>query len=853
MKKTHLNQALSKSIRTKYVLSKNGATRFRNFQHWLLSANIPPEIHLFLSLFGFDGLRAADFKCAIQSSPVFYEIDSVGLGWIDENGRQQRIKLGAITLSLLAVTPWKKVQAISINALTEYYAYFFYGFESVLEKFSEDQKAWFCEIGSGPLVEHFIGGIQMTALSDACYARLISKQSLLLDNLETADHDGILYQSLEGWLEPKGNDDNPIFVDQIVQICRRCRIDDRHGYKSDLLRSCQEIFHDASNAGPVTSLILSWVVDLILYGTASKKDIAVATIVNYVGALAKPIFWLLKHQEFDQWEITKFEYEYSKLIFEASPGQKKNMVSAINTWHRFLVSWLDVPPLIKRLHDNVPLSVPSANVIWLHELQQIQDWLGQATMEKRLQIYLRAMFNIAFQIRLRINELLKLRMSDVQFFDDVIQISIRGTKSIAAKRRIEININDCKEFIDLLHYRQSEMALINDYLFADPNKVDRIFKLSRLYSCASYLIKAVTGDPSTRFHITSHTIISEILREKLLGGSDNLTNPLHQLATDFGHFSILTSCSEYMHRFEDDFRATIDRSLSRLEITSEIAARWTGKKPATIRKQVSLSKIAKNKVHWQTIFASSSCKSVNDVCQGLQLNNPIPPKFLNESYSVGLIKVLNVFSDIQKTIPIEVIALRQSLSHDDILKLLTNAKKIFLKSSVSSINFKSSPEQTIKIIQNANWLSFDKAVSDKYQNLLKAAQSENNLNAKQIDAWPILNKNGYLSLVNQVIVNDFLELLSMLNTPVTHLAIAHTNEINSQELRLIESIFYQKFGVTVPQFPVIKRGGRPPVYLMFSSQRISGNQFPAAAALSISGLNAILFAIAVLIEVNHEK
>jgi len=518
MSKVALNKALSKSIRTKYMATKNGPGRFRNFQRWLLDAELELEIHLLLCLFAFDGMRVGDFKLAMQSCPVSYEGDKVGVGWVDENGRQQRIKLGKISLKLLANSDWQKVQGLTLNTLANFYAYFC-GIESPLERFSSDQLAWFCEIASGPLVEHFAGRIPMTALSDSCYARLITNQALYLDS-EITDEDGILYQCIEGWLEPKGCDDNPIYIDRIVQICRRGRIDDRHGYKSQLLKECQDVQPEATDAGPVTSLILSWVVHLIMHGTTARSNIAVSTVVNYVGVLAKPIFIAFRHKNFEEWNVDKFEVTYSTQIAEASPGQKRNMASAINSWHRFLVSWLDVPPLNKRMHDDVPVSVPSANVLWPREFEKIQHWLSIATMEKRLTFYLKAMFNIAFRMRIRVNELLKLRLCDVHLFGDHVQLNICGTKSTAAKRRIEINVIDCKDFMDLVQYRQSEMALLDDYLFADPNRVGRIFQLSKLYTCASHLIKAVTGDPSTRFHILSHSIISAILKDQLLGGSD---------------------------------------------------------------------------------------------------------------------------------------------------------------------------------------------------------------------------------------------------------------------------------------------------------------------------------------------
>ena len=600
--------------------------------------------------------------------------------------------------------------------------------------------------------------------------------------------------------------------------------------------------------------ILTWVVDLILHGTSAQPDIAISTVTNYVGVLAKPLFKVLKNLNFDEWDPAKFEESYSLIIVEASLGQRKNMASAINSWHRFLVSWLDVPPIIKRLHDEVPVSIPKANFLWDHEYELIQNWLSSSTLETRLTLYLKAMFSIAFQIRIRINELLNLRLSNIRIFDQVIQISIRGTKSIAARRRIELNADRCVELVELISFRHAELGLIDDYLFADQNRVGRVFQLAKLYTSVSHLIKAATGDPTIRFHSLSHTVISTNLRKILVGGSHELLNPLHQFATDVGHFSILTSCSEYFHCYEDAVRQTINRDLSRLKISSELSAKWSGKKLAAIRKKVSRCTEDKYTIYWDVIHSSEPILNVRPVSDIYNLSNPMTPQFLSEKHSLGFLTVLNVFSDIQKLTPIDLVALRQSQDIEVIKVLLMAAKQIFIKCSIKSVvNFKFSIEQVIKLVKEANWIAFDKAISEKYQDLIKAAQKNNISYAKGIDAWLLLNKSGYLSLAEPIMALDFIEFLAKLDSPLTKVGIAYSKNAKPQDLRLIQSVFFKYFGSTVPQFQVNQRAERPSIYLLYSSQRILTNKMPSPAALSIGGLNAILFAMAVMREVRNEK
>lgn len=853
MKKNTLKRALSKSTRITQLSKENGASRFEAFQQLLLGIELSPHIHLFLSLFGLDGLRVGDFKKAILSHPLRYEGEKIGLGWIDVDGRQQRIELGSLSLKLLSRTDWGLVQKLTLECLAEHY-WNCGTVELTLQMFTRDQITWFSEVASGPLVDHFEGIMPMTALSDDCYVRLQTKKALVAEgDAEDIPHEGALYQSLEGWLEPQGNDDNPSIANEIRDLTTGGRADDRQRAKSRLLEKYKNKLIDAIDAGPLTSLILAWAINLLLYGTKSQSTIAYKTIKNYVRVLVEPIFSALQHKDFERWELSTFEEVYDSLMQSVTPGSQGDMASAIKSWHHFLVGWLDVPPLKKQYHAEVPLSIPLANVLWPHEYALIQSWLTNSTIDPRLRRYLKAMFNIAFRKRFRINELLKLRVRDVQILDDVVQINVRGTKSIYSKRRVDLEIDQYPEFVELVRYRETELASIGEYLFGDPNRIGKIYSLSKLYTCANHLLKSATGDVSIRFHSLAHTVVSSELIVPLVGGTSSLTNSLHQLSSDFGHYSILTSCSEYMHRYEDPMRVTIDRGISNLKISYKVAERWSDKSSSAMRKQASRTGDEKQDVQWQSIFSSSCKVDVQDVSFNRKVSDPIPPAFLSNSFSINLFNILSVLSDVQKGLSLEIIAIRQSLSMRDINDLLRIAKITLSDCSNSRVDFSFSTEQVVHDLQKADWLWFAKALLAKNKSIIKIAQKHCQSFSTGINAWLRLLENGYLSLTDQLDTDQFLKLLAQLNIPKNHVAIAYTNACDQQYLRMLQACFFEYFHLTVPTFEVRKRGGRPDTYLLFSSKKILANVMPGSAALSTSGLNAVLFSIAVLLELENER
>lgn len=843
MKRHILDQALKKSLRAKY-LAQGGAYRFRTFQKWLLENDLPPDIAAFLSLFAFDGMRVDDFSYAVKSFPLVYAEGKVGIAWSDNIGRTQRIRLSAITIHLIKQCGWNEVIKLTMTVLEEMYQNIA-GNKDTLEHFKRDQIAWFSEISSGPMLEHITGSIPMTALPDSVYARLQTKQALIIENSNDLDSDAenTFSLALSGFLEPTGEDKNPLIIDSILRICHRKQVHDTSNHKRWMLEQCSELAISAPQYGPVSSLILSWAIDLIANGTVGKADISVSTVVNYVSVAARSIFSEFKGSDFPDWDAADYQSIYKKIIQSASQGQKRNMASALNTWHRFLVNWLDVAPISSKLHDEVPELPPHSNILWQHEYQKIMDWLNVSCMDERMAIYLRIMFCVAYRVRIRINELLKLKLSDIKIYDDKIELVIKGTKTAAAKRTLLIDRESLAELEMLKNRRESELALDCDYIFSDPNKIKKIYRLGAIYAFANQLLKIVTGDRSIKFHITSHTVISNGASEILSGGTDSLLNPLNQFATDVAHYSILTTCAVYMHTLEDALRVTIDRDLKNLKITSKVAARWSCYTESALRKRSSRASLDSNDLYWKAILESVDITNFPAVSENFKVETPLPPKFLSSKSQVDYSKVLNLFSDLVDNHSIEKIALRQSLDEQEIYHYLLQAKQIIMNWRLSDqVRYSSSAQQVAMLIGEISGFDFLKANQPKLANiknwLIKNPFTKEIVNWLQ--SWLNLQSSGYVSLNLDADTRNLILLISRIGISSTQLAVAFSSNIDRTYLLTLQSIFYECYGVTVPQFSVESRRGRPDAYLLFSSSRIHSQEIPKPASTSVVGLNALL-------------
>lgn len=805
MKKSILSQALAKSLRSKYI-AQGGALRFKSFQKWLLEADLPAEHAAMLCLFAFDGLRIIDFRYVIKSKPTTYEEGKVGIAWQTENGRTQRIRLSSITMKLISQCSWESVQKTSIDLLADAYQAFS-GNKAPLNHFQHDQLVWFSEIASGPVVEHFSDRIPMTALPDQAYARLMSKQALIVEKAENAEFsvDENFAVALSGYLEPRGEDKNPVAVDKLIHVCSRKKTHRPKHEKQSMLHDCQELAIFAADYGPISALLTSWAIDLISNGTSNKENLSVSTIVNYIGAVSRPVFNALKQQKINEWESVHFQLAYEKLIQNSTPGQQRNLASGLNSWHRFLVDWLDFPPIAKQLHNQVPIVPPHSNVLWPHEHQEIIQWLSTATMDERLVLYLETAFCIATQVRVRINELFHLKLEDFKVYENSIEICIHGTKTQAATRSVGIPRINAQQIELCLIRREGDLANKDHFLFGDPNTINSIYRLSNFYTKLNQLLKGVSGDRSVRSQTLSHTVISRELSEILIGGTNRNVNPLNQLATNFAHFSILTSINSYTHIYEDAVRHSLNRGIKQIKITSKIAEKWSNDKSSAILQRIYRKELNANDHYWQTILNSEDSTNFYSLTDLYKTEEAEYPKFLSVESKDDFQKILHLFSDVASAITLEAIALRQSISLSRIREYLKVAKALILDGTLCPlINYQSSEEEVMSAIAKIAGLNFKKINQNKIQAIHQwFSRFQPNIEiSNRLHSWLNAIKGGYIVLSPDSNTRHLVSLFSNIGVPLTHLGIAHDASIEQQDLRLIQSIFVEQFGATVPHFEV---------------------------------------------------
>lgn len=858
-RKLTFSQAINKSNRVRYI-KQGGALRFEAFLLWLL--NVKPgemthELHYYLSLLAFDGISLTYIDLATRQKPYFFNNEAC-ISWLNKQGRWYRIPLSPMTIKLYRECDSFETEGFDKQILADIYSKIA-GTKNTLENFANDQKEWFAMHLSGPLYEHISDAVPMASLPDSAYARLVGRESLLISEEFGDNSDKLLVQAITGYLEPIGQDRNPVLVDQLISACRRRLKVSDHIAKAEMLCDCLTISAVSAEHGPISSLILAWGISLIANGTRSQNSLSPATIANYVSAISLKLFLTLKCEDLQNFSDKDYVDAYQKIIDLVSDGQRKIAASAISSFHNFLEDWLDAPLIPRQKYQQDDDSVPKANIIWDHEVALILRWLDEATCDQRLIEFWQVAILIAHEQRIRIGELLDIRIKDIKSYSNQIEINISGQKTLAAKRTLFFKSELTKQAVlGILQRRVLDGALPDDFLFGDPRRPKRIYKLGQFYTGLNQLLKSVTGDRSVSFHTLSHTFISRELTKILEGGNAGTIDAFSQFSTNVGHYSILTTCREYSHLHHTALRTSFNRALKNISISSTVAESWSQDSAAAIRKRISVRNLDKQEHYWDTIFKAGLIDG--GLIQGAALLHDtqpaVMPNILENKLSIKFETVFFALADLAIGKEIRCIASRQALEVDELALIIFKARDVVFRNQIiNGIKYDASMPDTIMSIKKLTnvGIDFGHAHQDKYSEIFKyflKLKAPKNLSLiKGLEGWLrsyTKSDFGYIALQEDAATLDMLVLLAEAGCDITKICVFVANQDFLPDG--IKKLFHRTFSITPSNYSVVQRRGRPDHYLGVTKQRVFNGQYPHSSATGITGLNALLFAAAVWVE-----
>ena len=774
------------------------------------------------------------------------------LDWLDDEGRQQRRMLGAVTV--LSVHKQRRSSHFDTAAtqLLEAIASR-YGFTPDLEALLAIARVRLATALPGDLLAHVTGDHPLTAVPRSCMARLSARQALAESVRSDSDSSALPYQVRARIADAmfvtdstRDSGDARRLVRAITQACHadssqpNAAIDRRR-----MLRQLEELAPECELAGGWTCALWSWAVDLVVRGTGRTQPLSPHTIDPYTSLTLEPLLHALSGVHVDNAETLDWPALYTGIVEspEVALTQRGKIAAALSAWHEFLVDSYGVAQLSRSLDPNELALIPRANVVWPHEQAWIFRNLAENAKEGRFNAQLAAVAAIALSAAIRTEDIWHIHMFGVFPSDGALTLHIdplpfAGTgKSRNARRSIEVTAQPYRETVLGWHARRlAEGALDDALLFGDPSQGHRPHRRGSTLGILNAWLKRATGDTSLSMHTLRHSSLS-LMRAQLAGGEQR---QLDEASARAGHGSTQMSLDRYAHLYERTLREALDALLASRPLNERQACAMSGLKLGCLRQRQHRNRRVDSdsvKIAWDAINVAAFAVEMVDASEGIamQLPEPVVPEDLA---TVTPSNLLNWLQDLARGVPRDVVTMRYDVSIEHWRTLRTGVLAWNRQARQRTSRLEAWASFTQMIPFRAG---FDDLNQDKYAPLVKAFRRTVEVGAVShaLDCWIEQLSGDHIRLDLADSVRDLLNWMQRGGITGQQIVVCHDPGHGPDALdaaAVAEEIFLEPAVLRSMR----ARSGRPPVYLMLRS--VESSSRPCAnAALSILGLNALLF------------
>lgn len=804
-----------------------------------------------ISLMCFDGVTIQHINEAIKAEPYITH-EGVCISWRMESGRIARFILSPMSLKIFSGIKCNSNRLFDQDSFDFLYlSVCASNNRTGRSTFVKDQLSWFKENTNGLLFGHLSEAAPMFGVPNSAFARLDSGLSLSAPNMSEMAAESAISETISGCFEPNDFDKESSIVASLKKACKK-RSSKYSDYqiRQQMLQECLKLVVLAKYQGQVSSLLVAWAISLITHPTRYGNLLSPNSISTYLSKIAAKV-----HDNFKGENVFALDVDAFQTIYQKVSKDNNGASAAISSFHYFLENWFDAPPLACIKFSKNIEHVPVANVIWPHEIKLIMEWLDQATCDERLIEIWRMGITLGISKRIRVGEFFDIRIEDVELLDSILILNVRGQKTKASRRKIVIDDEPLYSlFANFLIRRRKEFAYDDDYLFGDPHRPEKIYKLGQVYHGFNELLKAATGDRTASFHWLSHSVISFELKDLLCDTEQKLINPYPQTATNSAHFAIATTCSEYMHLQHIPLRKMLDSGLSKIKLTSQVLESWLGIKANTIRKHISNHELCPQSYYWDRMLTPHKVNSLLPH-QGALIETSVAqfPGFLSANFSLGFQCVFDVLHDMISDTSTQDILLKNGLTIEAFQRIQSS-----LANTLS--NYKIASELEIDYHDNLSMVDlkelklfgfdFKQVRQNKYlpiyQYFLKLKPNQAWEQLDGCKAWAILKgerKTPYLSVEKIKYLDQFFRLLKSARLNISNIAILYGPKAYQEELHLrVGEVFISSFGRRPYFFEVKNHRSHPKIYMSLCNKELMTDKVAYGSATSMAGFNAIFLA-----------
>ena len=268
----------------------------------------------------------------------------------------------------------------------------------------------------------------------------------------------------------------------VLKDIRRALMGSRKKIKEQL-EALTEIHEGYSERG-----LILWMVDL----NAINK--AISTLSRYLTEVGEAFLYGTRDEDITDYQVHQYEFLYDSIIAKKNTLNIGYTQTVLNSLHQSLKKHLGAPH-VHLQRENDPKIVSSSLIspdLYKHILRSVSNQIALSSYNKRM---MKVIFTLLYRTGLRINELLGIRLTDIEYdihaYKDINLIirsnSHRTLKSDDGTRRVTLSVFlKPDEFKELQAYfiERTRSKREGKYLFAleglstplDRSSVDRVFK-----------------------------------------------------------------------------------------------------------------------------------------------------------------------------------------------------------------------------------------------------------------------------------------------------------------------------------------------------------------------------------------
>jgi len=451
-----------------------------------------------------------------------------------------------------------------------------------------------------------IGKRFTSPLPQSVYARLIRKrrvETLSRTNIETPKIDSYTPHNVNSVQDQDINQ----FKRTISDIFEEAEsVTGNKKQKVFIINKVEQYLDTSTTYSKMAFYLAKWVIHLCNRKVKSRKYLELSSIKTHYHRISSALISLVRTDDIVEYSIEDIEELYHKVITfkyntERDLEEHANncklraiQISQFDTflqnhfcletedadWHYIAGQWAQY--LDKKVDAN--LITPTE---YLHTIAQIRTHNDFTDYQR---IWVGAFIVIGFRFGLRISEVRRLTLEDIQMSDKhmiihVLSSKLGRTKSLSGIRQIPLigELNDSERyFIEQLILRTKD-DLFNSLrtpLFTDATNNDQLIDTSLVWQTIHPILRHITGCPTVRFHSLRHGFANGIFSilfkkygyhlvdaeldalwkdinsksiQKLLNNSANHIESHHltALTTIIGHADSSTTLNSYIHILDD--------------------------------------------------------------------------------------------------------------------------------------------------------------------------------------------------------------------------------------------------------------------------------------------------------------